>query len=217
MINTQQYKHIIWDWNGTLLNDAWLFVDIMNGILKKLNMQLITIETYQNIFGFPIKEYYKKLGFDLKNKSFDAYGVEFMNIYMKRKYEAKLYPMTIDVLLKLNNNNINHSILSAAQQNILEDLTKYYNINHYFSHIDGVDNYHANGKIKRGLNLIKKLNIKPNTILLVGDTIHDFEVAKAIGSDCLLISNGHNSYERLKKTGAPIIKNITNILSLFSI
>ena len=57
MINATKYQHIIWDWNGTLLNDAWLFVDIMNGILKQHDMEMITIKKYRDIFGFPIQEY----------------------------------------------------------------------------------------------------------------------------------------------------------------
>ena len=49
MIEFSQYKHIIWDWNGTLLNDAWLFVDIMNNVLENHNMETITVKKYRNI------------------------------------------------------------------------------------------------------------------------------------------------------------------------
>ena len=52
MLKPSQYKHIIWDWNGTLLDDAWLFVDIMNGVLENRNMDTITVEKYRKIFGF---------------------------------------------------------------------------------------------------------------------------------------------------------------------
>ena len=70
MPKSSQYKHIIWDWNGTLLNDGWLFVDVMNSILRQRKMETITLEKYRNIFGFPIKDYYIKLGFDLEKESF---------------------------------------------------------------------------------------------------------------------------------------------------
>ena len=64
-----KYQHIIWDWNGTLLNDAWLFVDIMNGVLSNRKLPLITVDDYRKLFCFPVKDYYKKLGFDLENES----------------------------------------------------------------------------------------------------------------------------------------------------
>ena len=87
MLKPSQYKHIIWDWNGTLLDDAWLFVDIMNGVLENRNMDTITVEKYRKIFGFPVEEYYKKLGFDLEKESFYESGLEFIRAYEKRRYK----------------------------------------------------------------------------------------------------------------------------------
>ena len=49
MKKPSSYKHIIWDWNGTLLDDAWLFVDIMNKILYQRKMNKITVKIYRNI------------------------------------------------------------------------------------------------------------------------------------------------------------------------
>ena len=59
-----KYKHIIWDWNGTLLNDRWVCVNGINNCLKKRGLSSISEETYKSIFTFPVKDYYKKLGFD---------------------------------------------------------------------------------------------------------------------------------------------------------
>ena len=64
-------KHVIWDWNGTLLDDAWLCVDVMNGMLSKRGLPLITLEIYRNIFDFPVRDYYLKLGYDFDNESFE--------------------------------------------------------------------------------------------------------------------------------------------------
>ena len=217
MLDSTKYQHIIWDWNGTLLNDAWLFVDIMNGILKKYNMGNITIKKYRDIFEFPIKEYYKKLGFDLNNYSFEKFGTEFITAYKKRKYEASLYPKVKSILSKLLSKNIHHSILSAGEQNLLYDLTNYYKIQKYFSYINGVNNFHANGKIEKGLEFIENIKLNTNKVLLIGDTNHDYEVAQAIGIDCLLISHGHHSYSRLIQTGSPVIKNILEIFDMFAI
>ena len=63
-----KYKHVIWDWNGTLVDDTWLFVDIMNGVLKDRNLQGITLDDYRNVFDFPVEDYYTKLGFNFQKK-----------------------------------------------------------------------------------------------------------------------------------------------------
>ena len=55
-----KYKHIIWDWNGTLLDDRWLCVDGINNGLLKRGLTPITEETYMNVFTFPVKNYYEE-------------------------------------------------------------------------------------------------------------------------------------------------------------
>ena len=156
MLRPSKYKHIIWDWNGTLLDDAWLFVDIMNGVLKNHNMDTITVEKYRKIFGFPVEDYYIKLGFDLNKESFQKSGMEFISAYNKRRYEAELYPIAKTILSKLMSRDIQHSILSAQHQFLLDDLTKHYNIRKYFTEINGLNDYYAHSKIDKGTECLKK-------------------------------------------------------------
>jgi len=218
MLKPSEYKHIIWDWNGTLLNDAWLFVDIMNDVLINRNMNTITVEKYREIFSFPVKDYYKKLGFDLNKESFHKSGMEFIKAYKKRRYEADLYPRVNTILSKLLTiRDIHHSILSAQHQSLLNDLTKYYNICEYFIKINGLNDYYANSKVDKGIEWMKKIGLKSKEILFIGDTDHDFEVAQALGTDCLLISHGHHCHSRLIKTGAPVIRELKNIFHIFAI
>ena len=98
MLKPFKYKHIIWDWNGILLDDGWLFVDVMNTILKHRGMNTITLEKYREIFGFPLKDYYIKLGFNLEKESSEESGMEFIRGYEKRCYETQLYPRVIPLL-----------------------------------------------------------------------------------------------------------------------
>jgi len=217
MLKPSQYKHIIWDWNGTLLNDVWLFVEIMNGVLENRNMDIITVEKYRDIFGFPVENYYKKLGFDLEKESFQKLGLEFIKEYKKRRYDAGLHPMVNSILSKLLTININHSILSAQHQTLLDDHAKYYNICKYFTEIKGLNNYFAHSKIDKGINLMYNTGLNPREVLFVGDTDHDFEVARALKIDCLLLSHGHHSHSRLIQTGAPVIKELKNIFHIFAI
>ena len=85
-------------------------------------MKPLTLERYRDIFGFPVKDYYLKLGFDLEKESFEKCGMEFINEYKKRQYEAALHPGAINILRILQQRGITHSILSAQHQILLDDL-----------------------------------------------------------------------------------------------
>ena len=209
MINNK--KHIIFDWNGTLVDDAWIFVDILNVLLKSRNIQPITIEQYRNQFCFPIKQFYEKIGISHDSESFLRLEKDFIKEYKARMYLPGLFSDTITTLKMLLKREIEVSILSASNQTILENLVTHYQIKKFFHYICGVDNYGANGKLENGVDLLKKINYDKKNILIVGDTDYDYKVAKTLGVDCVLISSGHQSEKRLRCVGNNLIKSIAEL------
>jgi len=207
-----KYKHIIWDWNGTLINDIWLVVEIMNKMLKKRNMPGIDSKKYREIFDFPVIDYYAKLGFDFSKESFEELTVEFINEYYTRFNECKLFDETEEVLKKIRDMGISQSILSASKEDVLIEKIKYYGIDKYFCRIMGLENHYAESKVERGKKWIDELNLNPQDVLLMGDTAHDYDVSKHMGCDCLLIANGHNSYGRLAKLGVDVIGTLKEMI-----
>jgi phosphoglycolate phosphatase len=210
-----KYKHIIWDWNGTLIDDAWLCVEIMNKILKKRGLNSITIDDYREHFTFPVRDYYVKLGFNFSVEPFEVCGMEFINDFKKRKFDAFLFTQIESVLDKLSVIGITHSILSAQNQKILAETVAHYQIQNRFVGVNGLDNHYAHSKVNIGKAWIATLSYNPAEVVMIGDTVHDFEVAQAMGTDCILISSGHNSRERLEKTGALVLdspEEVTGIL-----
>ena len=72
------YKGIIWDWNGTLLNDTKLAVESMNKILLKRGLPVLTVERYKHVFTFPVRDYYQSVGFDFDKEPFEIPAMEFI-------------------------------------------------------------------------------------------------------------------------------------------
>ena len=212
-----KYKHIIWDWNGTLVDDAWLCVEIMNNILEKRGLKLITIDDYRAHFTFPVRDYYIELGFDFSTEPFEVCGMEFINDFKKRKFDASLYAEIELVLDKLSKVGISHPILSAQNQTILNETVEYYQLQSRFEGVNGLDDHYANSKINIGKSWIEALNFNPEEVVMVGDTVHDFEVANAMCTDCILIASGHNSRERLENTGALVLDSPEEIKEILII
>ena len=206
-------KHIIWDWNGTMLDDRWLTIAAINIVLARRNMAELTEDRYLQLFTFPVIEYYQRLGFDFDKEPFSVSGSEFINEYNARAFEPQLHDGIIDLIAELNENGVSHSILSASSQKILNKLAKHHNINHYFIAVLGQDNHYAYGKIETGKMWINKLGIAPKNTLFIGDTEHDLEVANAIGSHCALLSWGHSSTERLENRGINVFDAMSDLKS----
>jgi phosphoglycolate phosphatase len=212
--NGKKYTHIIWDWNGTLLDDAWLCVDVMNGMLKEYNLPLATLEYYRSIFEFPVRDYYEKLGFDFSKEPFEKVGMEFMVHYNERQKEASLHKEVLDILEFLHRKGYRQSILSAREQNELRQETVEMGVAPYFSKVYGLNDHYAHGKTDVGKRLLKALGQPKNEFLFIGDTLHDADVAAELEIDCILVPNGHHSYERLAGSGVPVVDSIRKIMDM---
>jgi phosphoglycolate phosphatase len=210
------YHHIIWDYNGTLLNDVELCVEVINDMLEKRNLPLMSVEKYKEMFDFPVKDYYAKIGFDFMLEPFEIVGTEFIVEYDKRQRTSKLHEGVVKLLHDIKQMGIKQSVLSARKEEQLLDEMAYFGIDDCFEHINGLNDHYAGGKTENGFNLISKIGLPKNKILLIGDTKHDAEVAQETGIDCILIANGHHTREKLETCSVPVIDNLNEVLFLIS-
>ena len=69
---------IIWDWNGTLLNDVHIALSTMNSLLIKYNLPILTENRYRDIFQFPVENYYIYAGFSFEKIPFQQLADQFI-------------------------------------------------------------------------------------------------------------------------------------------
>jgi len=195
-----------------LLDDAALAIRTMNQMLEKRSLPLLSIDEYKSVFTFPVKDYYQKIGFDFQTEPFEIPALEFINYYNSQVNECALQQDTLKVLNYFQSIGIRQFILSAMKQDILSDCLNHYQIDHFFEHVSGLDNHYATSKAENGHRLISDLKLDVGELVLVGDTVHDFEVATALGCACILIANGHQSKEVLQSTAVVVIDRLSQLL-----
>ena len=201
--------YIIWDWNGTLLDDVNAAVAALNRMLLKRGLPATTKEYYRNHFGFPVRPFYAELGVDLENDSWDEICDDFHNFIAEEK-EQYLRADTIMTLQLVKDNGIGQSILSALRQDLLLRDTTKYGVADYFDFIYGVDNLDGATKLSRGYELLEVLSQEDKkNLFFIGDTLHDAEVAQALGAVPILVSCGHQTPDRLKAATENIFPSLT--------
>lgn len=203
---------VIWDWNGTLLNDTGLAVRTMNQMLERRGLPKLSVQDYKSVFTFPVKDYYQKIGFDFQAEPFEVPALEFINYYNSQVKACSLHHNTLTVLNHFQLLGVKQYILSAMEQEVLNDCLKHYQIDDFFEHVSGLDNFYATSKIENGHRLIAELKLDPSDLLLIGDTVHDFEVSTELGCQCILIADGHQSKAVLQVTGALVFDSISQLL-----
>lgn len=208
------YRHIIWDWNGTLLDDLELSISVMNALLAQRRLPLLDRVRYHTLFDFPVRAYYEKLGFDPVTDPFEKLSVQFISGYDARRLEAALHAQVVETLTAIRTAGLGQSILSAYRHETLHEIVAHHGLTSHFTHIAGLDNIHAASKVALGRELVSKIEAAPSEILLIGDTLHDLEVARELGVDCALIAAGHHPAERLRASGARVHETLADFARL---
>ena len=206
-----KYEHIIWDWNGTLLDDVADCTAVVDNLMQKHGLGRLDIERYRQETCFPVINFYIALGFDFEKTPFEDMANDYIEQYLAKLHEMKLHPDSSDSLNILSQNGYTHSVLSAYQQDRLEEAIEHFGLTSYFEKIIGLNDYYARSKVENGKKWIAELPHPPEKVLFIGDTLHDHEVAEAIGVDCVLLTAGHQNKQVLSRSGCKLANSLKEI------
>lgn len=210
-----KYEYVFWDWNGTLFDDAeasWLAV---NDMLTARKLPPITFLQYKEYIDVPIVKFYEKI-MDTSNECMDDMSLEFHTLCYNHLPQNPLANHSEQILDFLHNCGTAQYIYSSSHKDRIIPCLERYGLDGYFEDVLAADDCFAGSKLERTRDFIVKNGISTDRSVFIGDLIHDFEVASAIGSDCILVANGHQSADTLRKTGAVVINSLDELFNIFS-
>ncbi len=205
--------HLVWDWNGTLFDDAWLCVEVMNGLLRRRGLPELDADRYRRLFDFPVRRYYGRLGFDFDREPFEKVGSEFMAAYERRRLSCGLRPGARAVLARVRGLGIGQSVLSGYRHDTLRGLLDHFGLLPFFEAVFGSDDHYAEGKEAQARRWLEGVRADRSRTVLVGDTAHDGEIARQLGVACWLLPGGHHDRARLEACGVPVLDSLEAILA----
>lgn len=202
------YQYIFWDWNGTIMDDVGVALDAVNQMLRERQYPLITMSRYRELMDTPVIRFYEPL-FDLEKYPFEEIAEEFQQLYRignPQPYEG------IPELLQLFQEQGRHQIiLSSSQRQSIEDSLENLDFQGYFDAVLGADDHFSRSKVERAQKYLQQGQILPEQCVLLGDTVHDYEVAHSMGMDCILLSCGHDDRDHLEKCGCTVCASIQDL------
>ena len=205
-----KYEYIIWDWNGTLLDDVEASLCAVNDILEMYGKEKLDLEMYYSYVDTPIYKFYERI-FDLSVVTMDIIKPLYAKFYDKYENGVTLADGAIGLLNECKTLGKKQYILSAAHIDDLMRHAKRLGVCDYFTKIDAATDFEAGSKIDRAKKLITEEGIDKEKCVLIGDTLHDLDTANALGIKCILYSKGHTDYKTLINTGEKVCASFEEI------
>ncbi|MBQ7886982.1 MAG: HAD family hydrolase [Clostridia bacterium] len=204
-------KHIIWDFNGTLLQDAQLGVDCDNHVFDALGLPSITLEDYRAHMTMPVRDFYTALGVDLNVYKYETISRIWLDMFNEHAVSVGLVDGALESIARLKALGFTQSILSASYEKSLVEQCQALGLVEYMAVISGLGDESAQKKTDIGKAQLAQLGLRGEDCVLVGDMVADSELAGALGTQCVLVPWGHNNEERLQRTGRRVARSFEEL------
>ena len=208
-----KYDCVIWDWNGTLIDDMGVSLGSVNRILADRGMPPITEADYYDYIDTPITRFYERL-FDLEKTDVTQLLREFNVNYDALLDGGEVREDTRLALKAAADAGVRQIVLSAFEQNKLRRMLREYGVDGCFAAVLGADNIHCGDKTDRAREYFAAEGLSPERAVVIGDTLHDAAVAKAVGCDCVLVRGGHQGGRELEASGVQLADSAADAVKL---
>ena len=204
---------ILWDWNGTLLDDVEVALAAMNEMLARRGLPLLQgREPYRDIFTFPVRAYYTAAGLDLSAEPFESLAVEWTGLYHRFYPRCGLFPAARGVLQAVGEMGLEQAIVSASHQQALDSQVEEQGLGGFFQARLGISDIYAGKQSGPG----PALSEKPGRPAGAGPICrgHPPRLGGGPGGrlpTAVLLAQGHQSRARLETAGVPVLESLTQV------
>ena len=200
-------RQVLWDWNGTLLDDLTYAIGVRNRTFPAFGLPRIgSVAEYHRQFTFPVRRYYERAG--VTDETFVAVAHAWMAEYVRGFDNVPLHGDAVETLARFAAAGVRQAVLSATRRDMLESQIARFPIRAYFTDVLGLSDIYARSKEAVGLDYLARCGVPAASTLMIGDTLHDAEVARAMGTGCVLVARGHQSRETLLTAGVPVMDTL---------
>jgi phosphoglycolate phosphatase-like HAD superfamily hydrolase len=208
-------KHLVWDWNGTLLDDLKLVVDATNVCLATVGGPVITADEHRRDFRRPILDYYAHvLARPVDEVEFQLLDDAFHDAYRERMAEVKLAPDALAAMAKWPGTQ---SLLSMFFHDELLVEVARHGLGARLVRVDGLPG--TVGGHRKEIFLARHLaalSLDAADVVLIGDSVDDGDAARAVGAAAVLYAGGFTDTALLKETGLPVASSLVEAVELAS-
>ena len=212
------YKAIIFDLDGTLLNSLTDIADSVNLVLKKYDLPVHSIEDYKLFIGNGIEKLVERaLPSDISKSDFDKYLTEIKSVYEKNQItKTKPYDGIIEMLKTLNDKGVSINILSNKPIDFTKMVVEHFLGNIKFDNVLGArEGIPKKPNPQAVFEIIDNLKLNKEEVLYVGDTGTDMQTAENAGLKSVGVLWGFRGLEELMENNADyIIEETSKIIEI---
>ena len=208
-------SHLVWDWNGTLLDDLAIVVEAVNASIGRFGLNPITADDYRDHYTRPVRHFYDHLfGRIVEDDEWLRLNTAFHEVYFDLATDVELAPGAREAVELLETSGWTQSLLSMSPQDWLDGIVDRLGLRDRFEIVDGLSGPTGGLKAAHLEEHLRVLDIEGEGVVVVGDTPDDVAAARHVGARAVLFHGGSHHLERLESEGVPVAETIADAARL---
>jgi phosphoglycolate phosphatase-like HAD superfamily hydrolase len=215
-VGSGRIRHVVWDWNGTLLDDNDAVVAAVNTVCTAFGRPPVDLDEWRSIYRRPLLECYRDLlRRDLTADDWATIDRTYHDAYRRLLHTTRLSPGIPDELIRWRRSGGRQSLLSLWFHQELVPLVTEHGLDHLFDRVDGLRiDINGRGKTDHLTRHLTALRLDPADVLLIGDVLDDAAAAEAVGAASVLVTTGVQTRAALESSGVPVVDSIAEALAV---
>ncbi|MEU0147838.1 HAD family hydrolase [Streptomyces sp. NPDC006288] len=208
--------HLVWDWNGTLLDDIDAVLGATNAAFAEVDLAPLTLEQYRETYCVPIPRFYERLmGRPPTLAEWERMDDLFNRHYTEHRAACGLTAGVEDLLDRWRLAGRSQSLLSMYGHEHLVPVVRGYGIERHFVRVDGRTGPSGGSKAQHMERHFEVLGgIAPEHAVVIGDAVDDAVAAAHVGARAVLYTGGSHSRGSLEAAGVPVVDTLAEAVAL---
>ncbi|MGY4901441.1 HAD family hydrolase [Streptomyces sp. 900116325] len=214
--NGKHRMHLVWDWNGTLLDDNTAVIGATNAAFAEVGMEPITLEQYREMYCIPIPRFYERLMGRLPTEAeWERMDGIFHRYYTEQRVGCGLTAGAEELLAQWQLAGRSQSLLSMYVHEQLVPVVRGYGIERHFTRVDGRTGPSGGSKTQHmERHLAAMGGVSPDHTVVIGDAVDDAVAAAHVGARAVLYTGGSHSRSSLEAAGVPVVDSLGEAVAL---
>ena len=195
-----KYPLIVFDWDGTLIDSAGAIVECIREASREMGLRVPEAEQASHVIGLGLRDSLRLAVPDLPAERYQEFVALYRRHFLAREDSMQLFPGIREILVGMKKNRM-LAIATGKSRRGLERALQCTGIAGLFSASRCADETQPKPHPAMLLELMEEFSMENTQLLMVGDTSHDLEMARAAGVDAVAVAYGAHPEAGLRACG----------------
>jgi phosphoglycolate phosphatase len=195
-----RYRLLVFDWDGTIIDSAATIVECIREASRELGLEVPERERASHVIGLGLHDAMKIAVPGLPAQRYPEFVASYRKHFIAREDSMQLFDGMRELLEDLSKRHLLAIATGKSRRGLDRDLEAQ-NLKAYFAASRYADETNPKPHPAMLLEIMDELDVSQKQALMIGDTSHDLEMARAAGIDALAVTYGAHPEEGLRACG----------------